>query len=542
MTLITTIKSDIKVAKQNIITLRRSQFCEKFFMLNGQPLSFEDYPHMRVPIDMSPATTIFKFSRQTTKSTTIGEILAANAVVLPKNPKIPGTGGFASMYVAPIVEQTKVFSHDRLAPFLEGSPLMKKYYMSSALVQNVFTKQFANGSKIYLRYALLTADRLRGWSTDMIAYDETQDLLPDIIPVANEGMNRSYYKWNIFAGTPKGTRGTLATYWFRSSMNEWMVKCQHCGKYNFLDEKNIGTTGLICRYCGMSLDPRNGSWVQTQTKENYDHYGNMEGFRVSQLQFANAPWVNWRKDVVAKYETYSRGLFFNEVLGLEYDEGISPITLNELRKCCTGGPMLQEPDNTVRSYPTYMGVDYGPINSNDSYTFVTIVQMRGARLPLHVLYMKRYIGSETNPEFIYTDICRLKAKWGARLIGADYGLGEVYNAEIRKRVGHPTLWAYQHQGNQKDRIHWNKNMQAFTTNRTRVMTELFTKIKRKQIVFPDWIDFEKFSKDYLAVAIEYDKTLTKMRYTNTDPDDAVHSLIYADLVAELADRSSFDED
>jgi len=37
------------------------------------------------------------------------------------------------------------------------------------------------------------------------------------------------------------------------------------------------------------------------------------------------------------------------------------------------------------------------------------------------------------------------------MIGADYGLGEAPNAEIKKRLGQDKLVAYQHVPNQKNR-------------------------------------------------------------------------------------------
>jgi len=492
---------------------------------------------MRTILDIHPKDIVMKFSRQTTKSTTMAEMQVANAIMLPKNPKSPGSGGFASMYISPTVEQTKVYSHDRINPFLEGSPWVKKHYMSSGLVQNVFTKQLLNGSKMYLRYALLNADRLRGWSVDQIFYDECQDMLADIIPVANQTMSRSYYKWNVFSGTPKSTRTTLAKQWFNSSMNEWMPKCSHCGKWNFLDTKNLGLHGVICRYCGGYIDSTQGIWVRTQTEEKYEKFGRMEGFRVSALQFSGAPWVDWNKDILMPYETTSKALFYNEILGLEYDAGTSPITREQLLACCTGGPMTGVPSASEKSYPTYIGIDYGPIHSTDSFTVVAVVQYRAGSYPLHILYLKRYQGKTADPEFIQNDVMRLKEVWGAQLIGADHGLGEFYNNEFRKRLGDPArLVAYQHQGNQKDRIHWNKKMLAYTTNRTRVMTDLFTKIKRRQVVFPDWESFEPFGKDFLNIGIEYDTIQSKMRYLNADPDDSVHAVLYADLVAELAER------
>jgi len=121
----------------------------------------------------------------THNSTTLANIMLANSIMI---------NNFRTLYISPTVDQTKIFSGDRVAPVMDQSPFIKTYYMSSTLVQNVFTKQLKNNSKMYLRYALLSADRLRGISSDAVLYDECQDLIMDIIPVANETFSRSYYK------------------------------------------------------------------------------------------------------------------------------------------------------------------------------------------------------------------------------------------------------------------------------------------------------------------------------------------------------------
>lgn len=184
------------------LNITRSQLCEKLFRLNGQDFSLDDYPHMRAIYDFpnSGSEIVMKTSRQVGKSTTLANIMIANSIMIP---------GFKTMFISPTVDQTKVFSHDRVAPVLESSPFIKKHYLSSALVQNVFMKQLLNGSRMYLRYALLSADRLRGYSTDAIFYDEAQDLVTDIMPVADMAMARSMYKWKMYSGTPKTTKGTL---------------------------------------------------------------------------------------------------------------------------------------------------------------------------------------------------------------------------------------------------------------------------------------------------------------------------------------------
>lgn len=443
-------------------------------------------------------------------------------------------GHFKSLYVAPTVDQTKVFSHDRVAPVVETSPLIKNFYTNSALVQNVFMKQFTNGSKIYMRYALLSADRLRGYSADVNYFDEAQDLLADVIPVVQETMSRSMVKRTLYTGTPKRTVGTLASVWDRSTQNEFMPHCTHCGAWNRLDEDNIGDYGVICKKCGQALDVRNGQWISTGPKD-----AKVEGFRVCILNFANAPWVDWDRDVIEKRKNVSRAIFYNETLGLPYDDGVSPITKDEAMVCCTGPKMLgDEPDQLdppqggqVKTFPTVMGIDYGPVNSDKSYTVVSIVQRKYGKY--HVLFAKRFVGKEADYSYLHEYIPKLFAKWNCKILASDYGMGEAPNSEFRKRLGYEKVIPFQHMANQKQKLLWNNKMPAYTTSKNVIMNEFFQRVKKGEYVFPHSTKFETFVDDMMNVQNEFDETMNKMKFINIGPDDFVHATIFASVTAEL---------
>ncbi len=468
-------------------------------------------------------------TKNTSKSSSLANIMAADAIMRSKNPHKGGSGGFQQMYVSPTVEQTKVFSHDRLTPVLDGSPWVKKNFMDPKLIQNVFMKQLKNGSKMYLRYALQSADRLRGFSVDKFYWDEVQDLHADIIPVAEQAMSRSYYKERIYAGTPKLTQGTLATLWYRSTMNEFLPKCEHCNKWNLLDEHNIGMKGLICKFCGGGLNPKNGQWVRTASKEN-DKY-KMEGFRVCALHFYGAPWVNWKEDILLQYDTQPRNVFYNEILGLEYDQGSSPISEEDVKKCCTGGPMKQGPDLQTQAHRLFFGIDYGPMNSTDSYTVLLVMHQEGKKV--RVVHAKKYMGKEADFAFIHKDIVEQFHRWHIVALGADHGLGEATNSELRSKLGQHKVIAFQHQANQKEEVRWNAKMKAYTLGRTPIMTRFFSDIKAGKFIFPQWDEWEPFAKDILAPVIDYDKDKIKMFYVNSRPDDTFHALIYGKTALDL---------
>lgn len=475
-------------------------------------MSLDDYKHMRPIYDSMHDSIVLNTSRQVGKSSTLAMMMLSNSIMYP---------GFRTLYISPSVDQTKVFSSDRVETVMLQTPYIKQHLMSSALVQNVFTKQLKNSSKMFLRYALLNADRIRGISADACYFDECQDQLLDVIPVIQETMARSMYKWNMYSGTPKTSTTALAKLWRASTKNEWMVKCTQmgCKKWNYLDDQNIGDFGVICRYCGKPLDTSYGQWVITG-----DPFATHQGFRVSILMFDKAPWVNWQRDLIEYRKIYSEGVFFNEKLGLEYDSGAKPITLDEIKACCTGGPMLDSPDSIIASKRTYLGLDYGPTNSTKSNTVATVIQNEGDILK--VVYAKKFLGPEADYSYIHKAIPSLFSKWNVTLIGADYGLGEAPNSEIRNKIGFERLIAYQHVPNQKNRSQWNTKMPAFTLNRTQVMSEYFQRIKHRKIIFPRWEDFEPFADDILAINTEYDEERGKVRYTNDDPDDFFQALIY----------------
>ena len=65
------------------------------------------------------------------------------------------------------------------------------------------------------------------------------------------------------------------------------------------------------------------------------------------------------------------------------------------------------------------------------------------------------------------------------------------------------------------------------------MTNLFTKIKNRKIIFPQWSDFYPFAQDILAIAIEYNEEKNTYRYIKAAADDTFHSALYGSLVIDL---------
>jgi len=345
------------------INIRPSQFVHAAFRMpkedgfGYEKFSFEGRRHIIRPYDTSSPRVLLVCARQVEKSTLIGNSLLTHACLVPS---------FKALYVSPSALQSKTFSNDRVKEPIETSPILKAY-TTSALSQNIFEKQFVNRSKITIRYAFLNADRTRGIPAWKIAIDEIQDILAENIPVIERCADHAPRRWRsfLYSGTPKSLDNTIE--WYRankSTQGEWVVPCDCTGGeggryWNILGEQNIGRKHLICEKCGGRLNPMHAD-AQWAHQVAFDPEKMFESFRINQLM---VPWKSW-SDILYDYETMPRAKFYNEVLGISYDSGLRPLTLTQLRECCsphiTMHPTVLDNYRQVgHSQPIFMGIDWG---------------------------------------------------------------------------------------------------------------------------------------------------------------------------------------
>ena len=146
----------------------RSNIAEGLFCIEGKPLSLIHYP-MYVPIyDGAFPKLLLKTGRQVAKSTTIACFMIAECV---------GTGHFKTYYISPSAEQTRKFSHTRIAKILAYSPDLRKYFVGPESIDNVYLRMFRNGAEMAFSYADTDADRVRGFSSDRTCFDVNAEAL-----------------------------------------------------------------------------------------------------------------------------------------------------------------------------------------------------------------------------------------------------------------------------------------------------------------------------------------------------------------------------
>jgi hypothetical protein len=496
--------------------------------------TFEGRGYLRKIYDTSYDKVLLKCGRQVEKSTTLGNRLLCYSAL---------TNNFRSLYVAPSAEQAKVFSTDRIKDVIEASPLLKAY-TTTKINQAVFFKKFINFSQIRLRYAYLTADRVRGIPADLVCIDELQDILVDNIPIIEQCAFHSKYKLFIYSGTPKSEDNTLEHYWQEfSTQNEWVVPCERHGTpndpsswhWNVLGEKNIGKEGLICDKCKELISAAHpmAQWasLNPRSEENKDKV-TFEGYRIPQIM---VPWVDWQ-EILQAQEHYPRAQFMNEKLGMSYDSGVRPITRAQLEGCCKSHIQLGDIESfkkLAQGRPVYAGIDWG--SGENTYTVICFGGYFGSS-NFSIFYIHRFTGPDVEPDRQLDIISQMLAQLQVQVVGVDYGGGFHPNKILVNRFGSNKIIKYQYNPRQKKKIYWEPALLRYMCHRSEVMSDLFTAFKRKLIDLPRWDEFrDPFGQDVLNIFSEYNARLRmeEFKHAPGKTDDSFHAILYCLLASMI---------
>ena len=378
-----------------------------------------------------------------------------------------------------------------------------------------------------------------------------QDIMAEVIPIIKEMAFRVKNPSYWYCGTPKSFNNHMEAMRARSTGNEWGVKCQHtgCKKWNLnWNEKNIGNLGVICEHCGLPLNTDAGQWIASRRmdiEKGKDAKVTMESFRIPQLivkPIMDIPrkWI----EIIGKLKNYSAEQFNNEVLGLPFDSGSQPITLEQLMACCisTRPNVLPDPRDTSLP-PLVMGVDWAFIGEN-SYTVVVIGGWEPYPTKFNVYYYHIYKGVETDSTRQENDIITMARSLGIRLIGADWGAGHVQNLHLINALGEEHVAQLWHTGmngaaRKAQRAKWEPKTRKWHLARTAVLTDTFENLRRRQVTLPRYEECVEFCDQILAESLEFNDKTNTVRYVNMNPDDCLHALTYAMLAGELLIRGDF---
>ena len=536
-----------RLSKKMAYAMRRSEFVEIAYMVPSGipgrndlvPFSYKDRPYLLPIYNCMRKRVLLMAGRQVEKSSTLAFWILTCCAMIP---------GYKVLYVTPSALQTKEFSRAKLNEVLDSSPVIRTWFPRT-LVDSVFEKAAINRSGIKLRYAFLSADRCRGITADDIHLDEFQDLHIDNIPVIEQAASHSSHDYRRFAGTPKSRDNPMEVYWSkRSTQNEWLVPCEAHGlpknpgtwHWNILSEKNIGRRGLICDKpgCGRLINAANPAahWYRTGPKD-----AEFEGFRIPQLM---TPWMRHPDKWAQIFNNYTNGgmaraKFWNEVLGLAFDDGQRPLNADDIQRCCDPDwSMQQAQELTTRikalHAPIYMGIDWGQ-DSTKSYTVVVLGCWDKGRF--RVILAERLTGANESRMAQLHLIKQVVDLHRVARIGVDYGGGLDPNAELERVYGTKRVCKFQWCA-PATYLDFNPNTRTWMAHRTEVMAALFRAAKEGRFVYPRWSEWRTpYGDDMVSNYSEYSERthLTTFKKSVNATDDTLHALFYC-FLASLMDN------
>lgn len=511
-------------AYKHTIRAKMTDWVRNLVWLDGKPFDFTGRSYLHQCYNTKHPRVIYKTARQNEKSTLLANYLITRSVVRSYN---------KSIYCSPSFLQSRQFSSGKLSPWMNDSPIIKKYFTDSSVPNQVFERGLTNGSMIWIRSAFQNADRIRGLSADELMMDELQSMLSANIPVILETLSHSPDPQVIFAGTPLTMDNYLEQVWQDSSQSEWLVRCHAHAPvhWNFIDEKSIGKEGPICNKCGKKINPADGQWYSFS--KNTDTIG----YHFNQIM---VPWMqspNKWKELLWKLEHYSKGQFYNEVLGMSFDSASKPISRFELMRICSlRHPYRYRPDEVTTGQPVFAGIDWGEGADgtersfkgrlkNASYTIITLGIFINPK-QFYIFFQKRYKGDEALPRNCVREIIQICRMFNAVMIGSDWGFGWGVNDTLEETFGKERVVKFQHNGMQAERQKYDPVGHKVQLNRTEVLTDFFDDLKHGRYIFPEWEKAKEFLVDIEAIYAEYGGP-RGLRYDHrpSEPDDAAHSIL-----------------
>ena len=514
---------------------RPSELARNWFRVRHQQVTFKGFEWMPGALDSGFKNVLFYTSRQVGKSTAISMRGIIKCAAIPY---------YTRMYVAPTQNHCGAYSKQKLSDLILSSPIFVKKYFGKGRTNQAYFKGFTNGSGYWLRWFATGVNSVRGLSVDGVDIDEVQLIQSDDIPVVRENMRRSPYKDLTYAGTPLHNQNPIEDLWKRSTRDEWMVKCYHCNRHNYLDERNISKFFLQCRYCSTAdspkqIFPQQGLWVRT-TREPSTY---LRGVRVNALMVSEIPWtpeLGGEDSIVWMYENYPSNQFRNEVLALPGGDADRPITEEELINCCD--PELKMCTSIAdKPYLARMnlfgGADWATdAESRKSYN----VHVVGGFLPNEdflFVYARRFKGRESDKTYLLNNIVQIQKSFRSPFVGADWGMGadRCYDLANMLKPMHGGVTAFMYNAVQKPLLMLHPTGRMFQVNRSLAHSMFFNLLRRQKILFFNYGQAKEFLQDILNVYSYFNKDIRMVVYNHDDknPDDVLQACIFSYLAAAM---------
>jgi len=507
------------------LEIRPSQLAQAILQLKGKALDLSEYKPFELVYDVSPRTLVACCGRQIGKSVSLASSIISNSII---------RSFYSTLFVSPLSQQTSRFSSQYLEPFI-NSRIVRSHFVDSSSKKNVFLRTFNNGSSVTLAYAETEqdADRVRGVAADCMYYDEVQDASLEAIPILEETLSASKFRYRRFTGTAKGEANTLTILFKQSNMMEWVVKCPHCGKHTIPNDFETcmkimmgSPLGPACAHCAKPIDMKTGVWLAAHPSIKHNLGVHIPQFSIP----ARTTPKDWG-ELVDKAKRYDHVKLSNEVFGLPVGAGGRPLSLRDVMGVCN--PIYTKfatefPKDARNIIATVLGVDWSCTGSSKSYTVATVLgyDFTGK---CYILYAEKLDGIDILSQV--DKVIKLFHRFQCSHLASDRGVG-VLQGQLMKRALGPEKVSMINYVAAKTNLRYDRDGDFFAADRTLAIDTVIIKIKMglTKIEAPAWDIMDPLWQDALHIFEEESHSGRRLYRKDEDAcDDFLHSLVFANL-------------
>jgi hypothetical protein len=502
--------------------------------IKGKPLDPRRRPFSFLMTDIfSHGFTAIRGSRQIAKSTTFVARQLIKSILF---------NNFKSMYVCPHGEHKKTYANrfaemELACPIVQG--LLKQ---NSNLRNNLFYKQYSNGSETNIVNCLENVSQARSKTTDELLYDEYQlfdiDLEADIF----QCQSASDTPMTVYAGTSTTIDSPLEFRYQQGSQAQWLVKSMD-GK-QWLDFSDADTLiscikpqGLICPYTSKPLDVNDGELVH---KFDSRRELGMVSMHVPQLIIYDKvrDALEWEKIYKAFLEDRDdkKHKFLEEVGGIPSEEGSREITEQDLRDICVLGSSAELYEKAQTGYYSKLvsACDWGGSDDVPNYKnrkSFTVHSILGVAPDggIDIIYIRQYDGMDFPT--ISKHIIKTHKSYGCMAMAADYGVGMAYNYLMKENMNSNNFFMFSLVGSGKTIKILDKGApNHFALNKTESLSQLFIDIKNgpPKIRCYDWAESGPRLQEFLNLYRVFNEgsSMNSFHYHKlaSKPDDSLMSV------------------
>jgi hypothetical protein len=442
-----------------------------------------------------------------------------------------------ALYLFPTQNDVGDFSKARFDPLIGQNPSIGSFVNST---DSQFIKRIHEGF-LYLRGARATKSiggekkssaQLKSIPVDRIVFDERDEMSDEMVTLAEERVSHSKIQELMFLGTPTIPDIGVDAKYKESTMNLWMIKCQHCGTETCLETEfpdcihvdvGSGRRFRACKKCGKEIYPKHGRWIESFPDRD------ITGWWISQL---NSVFIDPGK-IVDLYENPPNGDLsevMNSKLGRAWVAQENRLTQNFIWGCTSPDFMTTRSDG-----PCFCGVDVGK-------KLHVVIGIRKTRELIKIIKVARVDS--------FNELHELNQRFNVACCVIDYK-PEIHKVRDFQKQEPYQVWACDYVERKTGSASWDEKDQMIKVNRTEICDAT-----HDLVVVPGRLELPSRNKELEQYAFEMCNMAKKLendafggkvyRYRQlgndiSGPDHYRHATNYALLASERTGIESDNE-